>query len=330
MIKDYKVKNTNKHGDTDNPANKVFDYLYKVRTGGVDNEEPTSERSPWQYNPRFNADAARLTSPVPHIDKDKKAFESDINFDSIMPKRADAMPEYMPEHKTWGNRNSLGGWQDKFRKYTGSPLVASALLGLGVGGTQYLLANRIGEWMGDNPVGRDPKTGEPIYVTPEDRKRNAILWGAGAALLNSALHFHPGEWSSLYKYSPKSNMRKTSSMLGPVDYVPLGMAQQAIMQDTRMTNMMKSNALNMLGSISNNPNTMISSTDMVGAAIQTGASANAGAPLGRMAAAATADYFTGLGIGKLLGMNNPQSLATAAGVGSGIVRGLGFLLNGGR
>ena len=305
-------------------ADEIFEYLHKVRMEDEDTEYSDAPTDSEEFSyPGSRSAVGKLfggESPVARYIPDKP----NITFTSMMPKKSSG------ELKTKVSNlfESIGSIKlkdidDKIRSVTGSPLVRAGALGLLSAGALYAAY----PWL-DSP---DPRQ-EALYGEDEDynyrRKLVTGLGGLGILGLSAYASTHPNIKSSWYKYIPKNNetidysgLRKNSSMLGPADFVPLGFAQQAIMDSPNMTLDNKYRAVSMLNAIPGGPNTPINSTDIVSSAISTGSSAN-GYPLGRVATKAVADALLTYTGAAAFGSERPGMHAARAGL---ISLGLGLM-----
>lgn len=215
-----------------------------------------------------------------------------------------------------------------YRDFIKSPLIDSAL----VGGTLAL-----GTWALDryfNPITADDVMEEAASVAKKlkiqpslenikqlkakataNLKRNKWIIpgivGLTGFAVNSRYHYKPGNWKSLFKFA-NAPIEKSASMFGPYDSMDINEVRSAVI-DSSMTDGNKFLAMNMLGTIDKS---MVTSGDIIGAAVSTGASAISGSPIGRYTVAAAANAATGYGFGKLIGVSRPDRLAAAAGIGS--------------
>lgn len=330
----------------------VFNYLGAVREeDGEDNVHytPDEELPEDDKDSRIpgNRHTGTLTTKIDHIPSDLPAYDGhrDLGNITIMPrpmqrKSASTQPTatgtaQVPTQTSAQSTNtqdsswlsSLGKTKlsdiEGFRRkmFLNSPILESmavgGLAGLGV----YALAPWFMRRGGFDPLRdergriiRDPKTGEPLYVDPKDRKYSALAVGLGIGALNMLRGVQWGkdfEWSQLYR------MPKRASMLGPVDYVPTQFALNAVTLDPNIPDNLKYNTLHALGTIDQ---PLINSTDMVNAGINSGVSGSTGFPVGRIAAASVADALTAYGVGKLTGVPNPGTLATSVGTLSALGR----------
>lgn len=220
---------------------------------------------------------------------------------------------------------------DNIRKYTGSPIVRSALIGLAAGGSYYALdkylnpnedrdlENQAIKLYEENGYKGRPRDYIQTARTLNQKKQRLAALAAGLTGfgLATALQYKPGDNSSLWRYSNKGVKKKASMFGSGVNSVSPTFAYNAIANDHRMTVDQKNKAYGMLNAIGNNP---VTPQGLVGSAMYTGASGQAGVPLGRLAVAAVADAATGYGVGKLLGVQRPGRLAGLAGAGSLIGR----------
>lgn len=275
-------KRSSKDNKYKNKADAIFSYLHKVRMG--EDVEGLSDDTVQEYPRTLFKD-----KPVEKNIPDKP----NITFTSVMPKKAD------------GVALGLGHIDDAVRAVTGSPLVLAGALGLAGAGGMYLAYPKI-----DPP---DPTYSQYYGGDKDNEKRRRIvsaLTGIGLTSIALAAAHHPEIKSSIFKYLPKK-----ASMLGPVDFVPMGFAQQAVVDSPKMTLDNKYRALQMLSAIPGSPNTMINSTDIVSTAVNTGASSN-GYPLGRATVGAIADSILTYAGAKAFGAENPGRLAAGVGLTS--------------
>lgn len=267
--------------------------------------------------------------------KESVQFTRKKNRDTLIPNRVDGPPLRMFNKYA----NDTPFLQRPFAEHVGryhdfirSPLVDSALTGLGVFGLAYA-ADKFFDpdpetEQEQNTITADylakhkivPKTYDEVkYYRAKALQRRRLnryliagatgLIGAG---LNSWYHYVPGKPSSLWKFS---NMEKKAGMLGNLDYMDINEVKSAVM-DSNMTDGNKFLSMSMLDTI-NKP--MVNSTDIVSAAVNTGVSAF-GSPIGRYTVAAAADAALGYGLGKALGISAPGRLAATTGIGSFLLR----------
>jgi hypothetical protein len=236
----------------------------------------------------------------------------------MMPKQSSAGKKSSGILEALGNIN-LSDINDGVRAITGSPLVRSGALGLLSAGAMYAAYPFLDK---PDPLYSKLYGGDQSY----NKRRNWVtgLTGLGILAASIAADSHsqiPGAW---YKYLPKkaSALRKKSSMLGPADFIPIGFAQQAVMDSPTMTLDNKYRAIQMLNAIPGGPNTPVNSTDIVSTAINTGSSAN-GYPLGRATVGAVADALLTYTGAKAFGSENPGSIAAKVGLTSLGLRALG-------
>lgn len=228
--------------------------------------------------------------------------------------------------------------QDKVRDFTGNPAVLSALMFApfalgGWGLSKWLNPVEKKEWgpeatsefrrlakaRGLDLSRMDYDQRKELATEAVDNAQSKLnrrhLWtGLGAGLLgaalNSSLHYDGRGLESLYKYLPKK-----ASMLGPYPELPTDVVRDAVMRDPGLDQLTKLQTMNMLRSA---PEPMVSSTDIVNTAVETGASALANKPLGRIAVSAAADYALGYGLGSILGISRPDRLGAVFGIGTAV------------
>lgn len=299
---------------TRNKADEIFAYLHKVRVeddpelSGISEDEDKEYGSPGEKS--MAGVLFRADEPVARRIPDKP----NITFTSVMPKKSSASKAKNILARIGGIK--LGDVDDAIRDITGSPLIRAGALGLLSAGAIYAAY----PWL-DEP---DPRYsalygGDKAYNTRRDWVTG--LTGLGMMGLGIYASKHPNIADSWYRYLPKkdpvpvSSIRKGASMLGPADFVPLGFAQQAIMNSPEMSLDNKYRAVSMLNAIPGGPQTPINSTDIVSAAVNTGSSAN-GYPLGRAAVGAVADALIGYTVASALGSKNPSRGAALVGLGS--------------
>lgn len=214
----------------------------------------------------------------------------------------------------------------RYRDFVKYVPVDSALTGLGLAGATYALGNFFNP-VDDESIREDvakiirerklPVTAQTVAAVKKEAlkkaKRRKLLFagavGLGGAALNSWYHYIPGRPQTLYKWS--SALDKRASMLDPNSFMDINEVKASVM-DSSMTDGNKFLAMNMLDSI-NKP--MVSSNDIIGAAINTGVSA-VGSPIGRYTVSAATNAALGYGAGKLLGISRPDRLAATMGIGS--------------
>lgn len=214
----------------------------------------------------------------------------------------------------------------RYRDFVKYVPVDSALTGLGLAGATYALGNFFNP-VDDESIREDvakiirerklPVTTKTVAEVKKEAikkaKRRKLLFagavGLGGAALNSWYHYIPGRPQTLYKWS--SAMAKRASMLDPSSFMDINDVKASVM-DSSMTDGNKFLAMNMLDSI-NKP--MVSSNDIIGAAINTGVSAM-GSPIGRYTVSAATNAALGYGAGSLLGISRPDRLAATMGIGS--------------
>lgn len=234
---------------------------------------------------------------------------------------------------------TLGETQDWIRKATlNNPLILGGLLAIPAGFAGWGLS----KWL--NPTDTKDMTAEAkTYMdemikysgldqdklTPAQRRdfarkavskarsnetKKHVFTGAGVGLgawaLNSLLHYDSRGTESLFKYLPKK-----ASMLGPSPILPTEIVRDAVMYNDGLSPWTKLQTINMLQSA---PEPYVTSTDIVNTAVETGASALANKPLGRIAVASAADYLLGTGIGSILGLSKPGRLGAILGIGTAI------------
>lgn len=302
-------------------ADQIFEYLHKVRTEDEDiNYSEVSDRGD-EY-PGSRSAAGSLFGSNKPVEK-RIPDRPNITFTSVMPKQSSALTTKATD-KAGGFLKSIGDIKigdidDTIRELTGSPLIRSGALGLLGAGALYALY----PWLDKpDPVYSKLYGGDRAYNT----RRNWLtaLTGIGLTGLGIYASSHPNIKGSWYKYLPKKDgMRKNNSMLGPADFVPIGFAQQAVMDNPNMTLDNKYRAISMLNSMGG-PNTPVSSPDIVSAAVNTGASAH-GYPVGRATVGAIADSLLTYAGAKAFGASDPGGLAAKVGLGSLGVRLLGSM-----
>lgn len=314
------IKNNKAFRDPSEVGDELFSYLGKVReSDDPENIDYTSDADLPQDSdaPRMpgNGRTGTLTTRMGHISSDKPAYAGSsglLGNITIMPRPMQRKHASM--RKCSGVLSRLGKIKlsdiskFQYKMFGGNNALASAAYGgLAALGTYAAAPHLMRLLFPQDPVGYDRKTGEPVYITPEDRKYSSLAVGLGLAGMNLVknINFKNFKWDQLWK------MPKVASMLGPVDYVPTDFAMNAVALNPDIPDYLKYNTLNALGTI-NSPN--VSSTDMVNAGIRSGVSGSTGLPVGRIAAAATADALTAYGIGKLIGSSDPSNFATATGV----------------
>ncbi len=218
----------------------------------------------------------------------------------------------------------------QYREFVRSPPADSALTGLGVAGVTYALGNFFNP-IDNNYIMEDaariikdrklPLTSEVVKAAKEEAlrkaRRNKLLFagalGLGSAVLNSWYHYIPGRPQTLYKWS--SAINKEASILDPNAAMDINKVKASVI-DSSMTDGNKFLALNMLNTIDK---PTVSSNDIIGAAINTGASA-IGSPIGMYTVSAATNAALGYGAGKLLGISRPGRLAATVGIGSFLTR----------
>lgn len=218
-----------------------------------------------------------------------------------------------------------------YKSLVGSPLVDSALKGAGIFALSYGL-DKFFNPIDNNEILKDaatilketggPVTNETIVAAKKEalrraKRRKLLIAGAiglGGSVLNSAYHYVPGRPETLYKWAGEG-FRKNANIWDHGPYMDMNDVRTSVM-NSPMTDTNKFLAMNMLDTI-NKP--MVSSGDIMNAAVGTGASAF-GSPIGRYTVAAATNAALGYGAGKLLGISRPDRLAATMGIGS-------FLLN---
>lgn len=228
--------------------------------------------------------------------------------------------------------------QDKVRGFTGNPAVLSALMfapfalgGWGLskwlnpvdkkewGPTSSAEFRRLAKARGLDLSKMDYDQRKQLATEAVNNAQSKLnrrhLWtGLGVGLLgaalNAGLHYDGRGLESLYKYLPKK-----ASMLGPSPELPTDMVRDAVLYNDGLDPWTKLQTINMLQSA---PEPMVSSTDIVNTAVETGASALANKPLGRIAISAAADYALGYGLGSILGISRPDRLGAVFGIGTAV------------
>ena len=298
---------------TRNKADEIFAYLHKVRVEDDPELSDISEDEDKEYGSPGEKSMAGLLfredKPVARRIPDKP----NITFTSVMPKKS--------SEDNRGILSRIGSIKlsdvdDTIRDFTGSPLVRAGALGLLGTGAMYALYPKF-----DEPDAEYSQLygGDKAF----DTRRNWVSGLTGASILALSLYAgaHPDIGSSWYKYTPKrdrvqpTGMAKISSMFGPVDSVPLGFAQHAVLNSQTMTPENKYKAMNMLSAIPGGAQTPITSTDIVSVAVSTGASAE-GYPIGRSTVGAVADALIAYTGAKAFGAKDPGGIATKVGLGS--------------
>lgn len=232
----------------------------------------------------------------------------------------------------WQERQ-IGDLVDALKAKTKSPLVLDALIAAPVA----LTALGVSSWLNptnpkSNPTlaadaqelmeddinkfnGRLTKSPQEYLKRAIAKKRwnnikNALIAGGLVAGTSAWLRYIPGKPESLWKW----NMPKTASMnkkaFGPL-YTPFGL-QQAV--NVSGMSPYQKNMTNSMISTMNQP--LVDADDVINHSVYSGASGVTGMPLGGMALAAAADAGVGYGVGKLFGIDRPDRLAAAAGIGS--------------
>lgn len=321
--------------------------------------ESTSRKDPIASNTY----SKNFVSRLPHISSDSRAFSpttgKSIDYTGhIMPGNRINKKAAGDEEKSWLRRlgeTPLSDVNKAIGKYTVNPVIQSLMYGGLAGLGMYAAAptaNKYLERLARLMQG-DKNTADidDMEMDPDDRMSTALWTGLGIGALNLARHinFKDPSWDDLWHFhrpqkkeenkvpeKPSGNqtayntgfsdLPKYASMLGPVDYVPKSFAMNAVTLDPSIPDYLKYNTLNVLGNISGGDDTMINSTDMVNSAISSGLSGSTGLPLGRIAAAATADALMAYGVGSFFGVKDPGALARNVGIGSAAIRGINSLL----
>ena len=315
------MKDHNKKSDL---SNSIMHYLYQVRNNektDINKEQDKYERRKLNREPEefFKA------GPLSTTDSSLVASSSEK---TERPLRL--LNKYA---SNWRNPLTMpiGEIDDNIRKYTGSPLVKSALIGLASGGAYYALdkylnpnedkdlENQAMKLYAENGYAGDPRDYiETLRIANKKKQKYAALAAGLAGFgLSTSLHYKPGDISSLWRYSNKGVKKKASMFGSGIPAVSPSFAYNAIVNDNRMNLYQKNKAFGMLNSLGNQP---ITPQGLVGSAMYTGASGQAGVPLGRLAITAVADAAAGYGVGKLLGVQRPGRLAGLTGVGSLVAR----------
>ena len=233
-----------------------------------------------------------------------------------------------PNEPTPFMRRPLNEHVKNYRDFIKSPLLDSAIVGSSLA---------LGTWALDryfNPI-TDTDILEEAAAIAKERKiqpssdnvkqlkamarsrLNRNKWiipgivGIIGSSANSWYHYKPGNWKSLFKFA-NAKLNKTASMFGPYDSMDINEVRSAVI-DSSMTDGNKFLAMNMLGTIDK---PMVTSGDIIGAAVNTGVSAVSGSPIGRYTVAAAANAAMGYSLGKLVGVSRPDRLAAATGIGS--------------
>ena len=218
----------------------VFNYLGAVREeDGEDNVHytPDEELQEDDKDSRIpgNIHTGTLTTKIDHTPSDLPAYNGhrDLGNITIMPrpmqrKSASTQPttvdtaQVPTQTSSQSTNTQKSGWLSSLMKtklsdiagfrrkmFLNSPILESmavgGLAGLGV----YALAPWFMRRSGFDPlrdergrVIRDPKTGEPLYVDPKDRKYSALGVGLGIGALNMLRGVQWGkgfEWNQLYR-----------------------------------------------------------------------------------------------------------------------------------
>lgn len=224
----------------------------------------------------------------------------------------------------------------RYRDFVKSPIIDSLIAGGLVGGLSYgaskffnpdtdeVVAETAREMVRADKKNKSPlKTSAQYIQAAKDKLRRDRLITAGIVALGSAgvnswFHSIPNHPKTWYKWSHRGGLNKKSSMLDGSLNMDINEVKAAVL-DSPMTDGNKFMSMSMLNTI-NQPT--VNSNDIIGAAIGTGASALAGAPIGRYTVAAVADAALGYGVGKLMGISAPGRLAAVTGIGSFILRSL--------
>lgn len=306
-------------------SSSIMHYLYQVRN----NEEIDADKMRSKINGKN-----KINREPEELFKAQPLSTTDMSFVAASGDTAERPLRLLNKYASgWRNPFTMPIREidDNIRKYTGSPLVKSALIGLATGGAYYALdkylnpnadkdlENQAMRMYEENGYKGDPHDYiESIRSVNKKKQRYAALAAGIAGFgLSEALHYKPGDMSSLWRYSNKG-VRKKASMFGSgINAVSPAFAYNAIVNDNRMTALQKNKAFGMLNALGNQP---ITAPGLVGAAMYTGASGQTGAPLGRLAVTAVADAATGYGLGKLMGVQRPGRLAGIMGVGSLMAR----------
>lgn len=326
-------------------SDEIFKYLNKVRKADRDQEDYSPEELNKKGKGRDlladNTYSRNFVDRLPYISSDSRAFSptagASIDYTGhIMPgNRLNKKIASGDEKDSLIRRIGKTSWADinKFiGKYTVNPAVQSLMYGGLAGLGMYAAAPALNRYLsalsGDSPT-VNRYTGEVEWISPEERRSAALWTGLGIGGLNLLRHINlkNPSWSDLWHFHKNNSaIEKKASMLGPVDYVPKSFAMNAVTMDPKIPDSLKYTTLNVLGNISGGDDTMINSTDMVMAGINSGLSGKTGLPLGRVAAAATADALMAYGIGSFLGVKSPGKLARNIGLGSAALRTVGSLL----
>lgn len=323
-------------------SDEIFKYLNKVRKADRDQEDYSPEELNKKGKGRDlladNTYSRNFVDRLPYISSDSRAFSptagASIDYTGhIMPgnrlnKKIASSDQGVLERL---GDIRLSDIDDAIGKYTINPIVQSLLVG-GVSGLgMYAFAPTITKYLsmvaGDKPR-VNSRTGEIEWISPEERKKTALWAGIGLGVGNLARHinYKNPSLSDITSFPKKaSSLKKLASMLGPVDYVPKSFAMGAVYNNPSLPDPLKFSTLGALNSIGGSGDRMINSTDMVTAGINSGFSGRTGLPVGRIAAAATADALAAYGVGSMFGVQSPGNLARNVGIGSAALRGLSLL-----
>jgi hypothetical protein len=310
-----KVKQDNQRGA------EVMSYLYDE----FSKEHP--EQTPELRNPDGGADIPSLEDRVEFLPMAAQS-EDDNGHKLRLLNKFSSEPENKSFMQTPISEHILN-----YRKAVKSPLVDSLITGLGLAGISYGLGrffNPITEETvleGAAGILKDkniPVTAQTLAATKKlarrRAERNKWLFTGAVGLLgataNSWYHYVPGRPETLYKWA-NTGMRKRAGMLDPNSFMDINEVKASVI-DSPMTDGNKFLAMNMLNTIDK---PMVSSNDIIGAAINTGVSA-IGSPIGRYTVAAATNAALGYGAGKLMGISRPDRLAATLGIGSFVMNSL--------
>jgi hypothetical protein len=307
----------------------VMRYLYLESPKGVEDKERLKKRKQagkHRESPKFSSDSPFFRWARP-LDSARPAFPSQTSEGQEHPTRL------LNKFATGDNilTMPISEIDNRIRKYTKSPLVIDGIAGALTGA---------GYWAFDRFVNppNTPKLqrkAEKLYVedggrlpfehylelaNEKDKKRRLLYSaavGLGGAGLAATLQYNPAYKDSWRKFVPKYGVTKTASMFGPPSHVSVNAVRGAIMANPSLPQSTKNEIMGMLAGLPNRP---LTSTDIINAAVRSGASARSGKPLGRIAVAAVADAATAYAAGNAFGVGSPGRLAALAGIGSAAYR----------
>lgn len=341
MMFDNKRKFDTEGSEIKGLGNTVLSYLYNQynKRDGLEDESSVSDAG------KINRDSSELyrfvkqqaltdsnkRDSIPVSRKSGELNEDDENLviSNLLPsfrKRANS------EDAPWQSR-SIADLVDALKAKTKSPLVLDAM----IAAPAALAAFGISSWLNpadpeSNPTlaadaqelmekdmgkfnGRLTKSPQEYLKKAVAKKRwsnikKALLAGGLVAGTSAWLRYIPGKSESLWKWDMSKKASMPKKAFGPL-YTPYGL--QRAVNVSGMSPYQKNMTNSMLSTLDQ---PFVDADDVVNHSVYSGASGVTGMPLGGMALAAAADAGIGYGVGKLLGVDRPDRLAMASGIGS--------------